>query len=179
MASARQTQERYRQVRSLAYQATARVLRQGLAPQARLTEIGLSALQIYRETWPDAYGLRGHEVQFDWDSLFRHYRRKYSRFEAALWDDDALCGLCYGMPSQGPQHLTLQFMEAYEGEHSLKGLVIDIMHEAANAYAFALGKQELRIEDPVEAAIPLCLRRGFELASETRGRTYYSRKVVP
>ncbi len=170
--------KRYQAVRQIVYDTVAPAIVAAYGTEAQLTMIGPAALEVSREIWPAAHGARGHSDQFRWDEIAHELRNRYDRFEVALWSGEQLCALCAGLPSKGPKYLTIRFMESFEGDHPFKGLVAPIMFDVANAYAVALERQILRLEEPVPTSVPICEDNGFALASEASPLTYYERKVT-
>ena len=67
------------------------------------------------------------------------------------------------MASRGPDNVTLKFIERFPGNNLMKGLIFPLALEAAEAYAVVIGRQRIRLKNPVAGAIPWYLRHDFTL----------------
>ena len=176
-----QAHVRYAERRRASYDSTCEVLREiwpafGLPFQAdavTITHIDSVALAAWYK-WPRSpYG----DANFPWDRIASYVRKSPRRFEAAIWCNGHLCGLCVGKPSRGPENLTLRLLEGCPGPHPLKGLVALIATLCGERWAILLGKQLLKLKNPNPGAVPIYEQLGFSLAERARGATYYSRRV--
>lgn len=77
----------------------------------RLTPIDADALDA-QSRWP-ASPL--HSANFPWREVMEGARRCPRRFEAAIWVEQDLCGLCWGTPSRGRHNVTLKLLEGRHG----------------------------------------------------------------
>jgi hypothetical protein len=140
----------------------------------RLTGIDGHAVNAWRFTWPESpYA----DANFPWDRIARHAWRYPRRFDLAIWYADALCGLCLGKPSEGPDNLTIRLLEGKYGPHPLKGAVALIATVTAERYAAVLGKRLLKIKNASPGAISRYEALGFSLAEPFRGAKYHARSV--
>jgi hypothetical protein len=95
----------------------------------------------------------------------------------AIWADGHLCGMAAGMASCGTDNVTLKFVERLFGDNPLRGLIVPIALEVAEAYAVALGKRRLQLRNPLPGALPWYAEQGFSLDQGIGGATYMARKV--
>jgi hypothetical protein len=140
-------------------------------PSLMLTGIDAATVANWKEHWG--------KVWFPWDALLRDYRSDVDRFEVAIWLGQKVMGMSYGRVSRGPENVTIQFLERFGDETPLKGWVALIVADCADKYAKLLGKQWVKVKDPVPGAIPVYETLGFTLAETLKGRTYYARQVMP
>jgi hypothetical protein len=116
--------------------------------------------------------------EYPWDSLWRDFRPYIDRFEVAIWANGQVCGLALGRPSRGNQNVTIHFVERDMGANNpFGGLVIPVVADVANFYAKALGKELVKVKDPVFGAIPAYLKVGFVPAARIGRTEYLERKV--
>lgn len=101
------------------------------------------------------------------------------RFEVAIWHDERLCGLALGKPSKGTSHNAIYLMEGSPIKHPLNALITRIVIEVGTAYAMALGKEYLRLVDPLEKMIKVYTKRyGFEFkTAKTHPKRFCIKKV--
>ncbi len=149
----------------------------GIPFGAKLSLIGDEEIAHFMATWPEAYGQRGHSRHFPWPALAEHFRARHRRFDGAIWFEDQLCGLCYGMGSKGQENVTLHFLESYEGDHPLVGQIPVLAFLAADMFAIAIGAQRLRRKTAMADMLHRYTRLNFELADSRGSSTYYQRQV--
>jgi hypothetical protein len=135
----------------------------------KLTAINRGYLETWKATWP--------EKAFDWQGIDAHFGKDASRFEACIWYDSELCGLVVGRVSNGPDNVTIHFLEKKRPANPLSRKIALIATEAATRYAKILGKQRVKIMDPVPDAIVVYERLLFVLAKPIGKTTYYERQV--
>lgn len=178
MAATDRKEHQYNGYRLAAYQiavthaltlSQSREITEDLFAGLRITAINDAALSELVRQW--------RKPHFAWTRICGQSRPYVKRFEAALWIDDALEGLCMGRPSHGPDNLTLHFLEQRPSPSRLKGFVADIAFDAAEAYASLLGKRRLKLKDPAAGAVPLYEALGFRFAARYRGVVYYERGI--
>lgn len=133
-----------------------------------LTGIGAYELTDW-QTWPVKH--------FEWQEVVDDFRPYLKRFEIAIWQNAKLLGMAIGRPSDGPDNVTLHFLERRWGENPLKGWIAEIATDATDNYARILGKQWVRLKNPIKEAIPKYESLGFQLAKPIGGNTYYRRQV--
>jgi hypothetical protein len=149
----------------------------GLLPEAAIPPKGL------RFTGIDAAVLQDLDIsrsswQFDWNSIAIHFwRNDPDRFELAIWKEGRLCGLGIGRPSAGPDNVTIHFVERRSDHTVLKGWIAQMVTDTAEAYGKILGKQRLKIKDPLPGAIPHYEDLRFSLAESIGRTTYYAREI--
>lgn len=128
---------------------------------ALINDIAISA---WRTKWLPLY-ISGQTGGWDWASEKRSLRGTISRFEVALWAGPVLCGLAIGKPSDGRSHLSVRLLEGNpDPGHPLKRQVARCLLEAAEEYAYAIEKQELRVINPLVGALPIYQALGFSIA---------------
>jgi hypothetical protein len=99
------------------------------------------------------------------------------RFEVSVWSGETLCGLAVGWTRQA--FCRVDYLEGSpDPAHPLKGSVAVIVSGAATAYATALGKDEIRLMNPIPAVVPHYQGLGFTVANLTDGTPYCSWKRV-
>lgn len=134
------------------------------------SEITAVAFAEYQANW------HGHPQRFndwDWKEWHRGFRNSPSRFEAALWGDNALCGLAIGRLSKGRSHLSVHLLEGSpDSRHPLKGRVRHCILELAEFYADIWDCRTVKLIEPVEQVIPLYVDMGYVVAR--RGHTVIS-----
>jgi hypothetical protein len=116
---------------------------------------------------------------FPWPTLQRQFSPYIDRFEVAVWGDGQVCGLAYGRPSKGAGNVTIHFVERVGGVNNpLKGYIIPIVADTATAYAHLLGKEAVKVKDPVPEAVASYMAVGFVPAPSIGRVTYLERRVV-
>lgn len=135
----------------------------------RLTAIDEAALNSWEATWPDK--------MFDWREIASHFKKDVDRFETAIWFGEELCGLTAGRCSNGPDNVTIHFLERMRPDNPLKGLIALLATETADRYAKILQKQRVKLKDPLPDAIVVYETLGFVVAEPIGRTTYYVRQV--
>jgi hypothetical protein len=165
-------EHRYRDLRRLAFEAA----------ECDLAEAGIEVALRFIDAAALAAsdGWHSRRVTWKWNDLASYWRRgRPERFEVAVWNNGVLCGLALGHPSKGPSHLGLHFIEGGNPNHPLRGELALIVIAAMRSYAVILGKQELRLIDPLPEVIPFyCSPEvGFELVRPDGDRPYCRRRL--
>jgi hypothetical protein len=125
-----------------------------------------------------AYDATAPSWQYEWPEWYRHFwRNDPDRFDVAIWHNRELCGLAAGRPSKGNDNVTIHVLERRRDHLRLKGWIAQIVTDVAEAYAKVLGKQRVKLKDPVQEAIPTYRRLRFELAESIQSIRYYARRV--
>lgn len=118
------------------------------------------------------------EGGFPWRLIWDQVRTTPRRFDVAIWDGPALCGLAVGMASRGKTNVTIKWLERFDsGENFLKGEVAQIVFTAADHYAKIVGAQWLKVRDPLPGTERLYNAMGFSVAPPMRRVAYYQREV--
>jgi hypothetical protein len=140
-----------------------------------LSVIGAFVLDAFREQWAE-HPRRRHA--WPWPEIVQDYRRNApDRFEVAIWSGSVLCGLAIGPTRQA--FCRADYLEgAPVADHPLKGRVTMIVSGALVAYAKALGKTEVRLNDPLPSVVPLYEGYGFTLATPAGEAPYCWWKVA-
>lgn len=135
----------------------------------RLTSIDDTTLDAISEQWGTS--------EFPWRQICGQARPFIRRFEVAIWIGDELEGLCTGRASRGDDNVTIHFLERSPDPSYLKGYIAEIATDAAEAYAFVIGRRRVKLKNPVPGALPVYQTLGFTLAETYRRNTYYERLV--
>lgn len=135
----------------------------------RLTGIDAACLDACDATWGD--------TMFDWQVIDAHFKRDTDRFEVAIWSGETLCGLAMGRSSNGPDNVTIYFLERMRPDNPLRGRVALLATEAADRFAKIQEKQRVKIKDPLPDAIVVYETLRFVLAEPLGRITYYARPV--
>jgi hypothetical protein len=109
--------------------------------------------------------------------VVEHFKRDTHRFEIAIWSGGELAGLSVGGVSDGPDNVTVHFLERCKNHTVLKGWIAQIVTDVAEAYGKVLGKQRVKLKDPTEGAIPIYKELSFSLAESIKKTTYYARRI--
>jgi hypothetical protein len=143
---------------------------QGLTEGLAFTAIDDAAMREWHATQP--------HWEFRWDEIVPHYRRNDTdRFEIAIWKQRELAGLGIGRVSNGPDNVTIHFLERCKIHTALKGFVAQIVTDSAEFYGKVLGKQRVKLKDPVEGAIAVYEKLRFSLAENIGKTKYYARSI--
>lgn len=149
-ASHKAAEEKYRNIRALAYEITMEELPYQDKKSILLREITDSAIISFNSL----SGLNQRKVDWDWKFGAQMYRKRYpNRFELALWHNNNVCGLSLGRPSCNGSRVRLDFIERVSGSNALKGRVTPIAVTAYEVYARLIGATQIRIIKPAEALI--------------------------
>jgi hypothetical protein len=124
------------------------------------------------------HAMRAH-WNFPWDEIVTHFRKDTHRFEIAVWKDAQVAGLGIGGVSDGPDNVTIHFLERCQNHTPLKGWIAQIVTDAATVYGKILGKQRVKLKDPLPGARPTYEKLGFSLAENIGKTTYYERRISP
>ena len=143
-------EDKYHNIRSLAYEITMEELPYQDKSLILLSEITDSAIHSFNS-------LSNHsERQVDWDWKFgaEMYRKRYpNRFELAIWYNNNVCGLSLGRPSYNGTRVRLDFIERIATKNPLVGRVTPIAVTAYEVYARLIDASQVRIIQPAEALI--------------------------
>jgi hypothetical protein len=175
--------ERYAGYRGEAYAATAETVREWLHADGRdvrsleLSEIDETALECWEIAWPRFHPGAHYDGNFPWRAIAQQIRPTPRRFDLAIWLDFGLCGLCAGMASKNDAHVAINFIERFHGPNPLKGLIVPIAVECADAYAYILGKRTLKVRNPLDGVLPTYEALGFELVRPRKVAPYCVRGV--
>lgn len=167
---------RYEEYRQVAREAAHRYV--GTTPvwnseeekrSVRLTAITGPCLDAWDASWGDK--------MFNWREIDAHFKRDTDRFEVAIWSGGILCGLAAGRSSNGPDNVTIHFLERRRPDNPLRGRIALLATEAADRYAKVQQKQRVKIKDPLDDAIVVYRALRFVLAEPLGQITYYERPV--
>lgn len=122
------------------------------------------------------------EGNFPWSDIFQQVRRTPRRFDIAIWDGQALCGMACGMVSRGRMHLTVKWLERFRTDcmfesPGLKGFVAELALTAADHYAAILGCDAVRLKNPLSGTEKLYDALGFVTQERQNGHLYLVRNV--
>lgn len=159
----------YRQVaREATYNAARGTLPENMISGLSLSEIDDPALDIFIATW---------DGEYDWQYLANRFRSDSHRLELAIWHDENLCGLTFGGISDGPENVTIRFLERRFWDCPLAGHVAEIATDFADNYAKVLGKQWVKLKEPTVQAVPIYTRLGFTNGKTLKSVRYMERAV--
>jgi len=149
-ASHKIAEEKYKQIRRIAYEITEEELPYQDKKSISLTEITNLAL-VKAKVWSFSEHRR---VDWDWSSGSNTYKKRYpNRFELAVWYNNVLCGLSVGRPSFHGSRVRLDFIERSPGINPLTGRVTPISTTAFEVYARLIDAKQIRIMFPKPALI--------------------------
>lgn len=149
-ASHKIAEDKYRNIRAIAYEITMEELPYQDKSSIVLSEITDSAIFSFNSL------SRNLERKVDWDWKFgaQMYRNRYpNRFELAVWYNNTVCGLSLGRPSYNGTRVRLDFIERVSGVNALKGRVTPIAVTAYEVYARLINASQVRIINPAQALI--------------------------
>jgi hypothetical protein len=127
------------------------------------TQFDQSTWRCWETEWQENPWRRN---DWDWRDFQREYINSPSRFEAALWNGDTLCGMAIGVLSRGREHLSVKLLEGSpDASHPLKGRVRHCLLPLAEAYANSHLCQRVRLLDPLDPVIPLYAEMGYSLVN--------------
>lgn len=155
-----EAERRYATYRQLAYQdVTGRVQ---LPKRYKLDGIGFDALRAFQSVWLS----HKRKVSWNWlDEVRRWKRTDHSRLELAIWQEGALCGLMIGKTSKRKTILYVLGIEGAPYQHPLKGKIIPLSVEVAEAYAVVIGAKQVRIDRPAPSLIEKYEKLGYTYRS--------------
>jgi hypothetical protein len=175
IASRQATETRYAGQRAAAFKRAEDILGQEQA-QAPITlrAITPETLATFGTQWQD-HAQRLYP--WPWHQMAGDYRRNEpTRFEAAVWSAETLCGLALGRLRA--RYCSLDYIEGSPAPaHPLRGMVIPAVLTALTAYAVALGRAEIRLIDPFPALVPRYENLGFMLATPKREARYWWKEI--
>jgi hypothetical protein len=108
---------------------------------------------------------------FPWRRIVGQARPYFRRFELALWYRNDLYGLAVGRASRGPDNVTIHFLERASGNNPFAGYFAQIVVDSADRYAKLLGRQRVKLKNPVPGVVPIYRALGFSVAESSKGNT--------
>lgn len=152
-------------------------------------EIKAAELVKYRLMPPEAALCRLRDIDdaaiaaaatwyFPWKRIMGQTRPYFRRFEAALWCGGNLYGLVAGRASRGPDNITVHFLERASSDNPFAGYFARIAFDAADNYAKLIGRQRVKLKNPVAGVIPTYQAMNFSIAETIKGNIYYARQVM-
>lgn len=150
------------------------VAKSGLGANVRCEIIAGAARSAFTETW---LGHQGRPVDWDWAALSARFQNNHPKcFNAAIWHDETLCGLAIGAVNRD-RFVAVDFLEGNpDPRHPLKGQVIEITLNMAEAYRRLIGVPELRLHHVDPDLISLYEMLGFALAPDLAGSHHMVRR---
>lgn len=164
LATHMDAEQRYTKIRQAVFEelnkellrSEQRIFRAGLIDSAALSQSRLWNLSSRRK------------VNWDWVEGYSAFRFRHpKRFEMALWYNNTLASLSLGRPTYQGARLRLDFIEGNPDKPS-HVKVFEPTFLAMVAYAHALGTNELRIMNPINAEVRSYYER-FGFAYVSRG----------
>ncbi|WP_445355699.1 hypothetical protein ACJJI5_05025 [Microbulbifer sp. EKSA008] len=161
---------RYESYRQMVREHVKEAIPYGDASQIHLS--GLDSRAINQAKLWDTIPER--RTNFDWETDTRIYRKMYpKRFELAIWYQNRLESLSLGRPSFKGTRLRLELIERVAGYSMLKGRSFAITELALIAYANLLGADEIRIMQPINAAVrDFYVQKGYSYVPSTGARHF-------
>lgn len=148
--------EMVRQIsREVAYEQLSPVLKNRFGQAILRGNIGLDGFTFEAQRKLKSWERSGsRRVAWDWDEVTKSYRTHLKRFKLSIWFKDLeLSGASIGRPTWSGGKLRLDYIESHPMGTPLDGLVTDISVAAGVVYANAIGATQLRIMNPVNAAV--------------------------
>ncbi len=149
--------------RATALRKAEELFRPVVAPSPiRFRAITLETFAACDAEWRDCPERR---YPWPWHEMAGDYRRNEpTRFEVAVWGGEVLCGLAIGW--QRTKFCSVDYIEGSPlPVHPLRGNVLSAVLTALTAYAVVLGRQEIRLIDPLPELVPRYEYLGFALAT--------------
>jgi hypothetical protein len=169
----------YAQLRSDTYQQVLLDVARFLdKPLTDLTGITHHAVASWEQQWLPGMPQGLPWSDWDWKAEISNWSRQHDRFELAIWSGSSLCGLAIGKPSGSRENLSIYAMQGCpDATHPLKGRILTIVIEVAEAYGTALKCKELRFVSPLAGAISRYAARGFRLETPRNAPSYCVRPL--
>lgn len=119
-----------------------------------LASIKADAIEYAQFKWSKYYdGDTFCALPVTWERLYHSFSAKSAHFNVAVWQDlpdgKVLRGLCFGKPSSGKTHLTINWLERSPEPDCFKGGVLLPILSCAEEYAKLLGCERVLIKGPV------------------------------
>jgi len=128
--------------------------------RVRFEAIDALALNAY-EKWLDPH--------FSWQEVVKWKAREPMTFDLAIWFDQELCGLCFANPDQSRLRVKIVRLEGQPGtDHPLKSRIATFALTAVTHFARIIGSEQIEIQEPLPAVVPLYRQLGFEFDAEGR-----------
>lgn len=129
-----------------------------------LTGIDQRALDAWEAQWVPAASPGQPWSTWNWKTEAKNWYKCIDRFEVAIWSEGCLCGLAIGKPSDRRNNLSVYLMQGCPIEdHPLKGKILGIVLDVAEAYGTALSCRELRLVQPLRGMLPYYRKLDFRL----------------
>lgn len=120
-----------------------------------LASIKSDAIEYAEFKWSKYYDGDTHSaLPVKWERLYYSYSAKLAHFNIAVWQDLAdgkiLRGLCFGKPSRGKTHLTINWLERSPEPDYFKGGILLPILACAEEYAKLLGCKRIFVKDALD-----------------------------
>ncbi len=170
LATHRDAEDRYTKIRQAVLNEINKDLRQNNGTDLTAKLIDQTALS-QSKNWELS---KRRRVDWEWVDGYSAFRYRHpKRFEMALWNGLTLISLSLGRPTYNGTKLRLDFIEGNPDKpKSIK--VFEYTFLAMAGYAQALGADELRVMNPINAAVKHYYE-SFGLVYVTRGDYLYIR----
>lgn len=153
-----------------------------LRKEIRLTRINNDTLRIWSETWRDYNKRIPPNGGWDWIDKTKLHKKKFDKKLldfAILSENKELCGLVLCTRSNSHEIMYIRYMEgSIYDNHSLKGLIFNIVDTVCMSYAEIYNTKKIRIVDPVNTLIPYYDLKGYVLKKGLFNRNKYCEKGV-
>jgi len=126
--------------------------------------IDAGAIRAWRDAW--------HGMGFDWEVIVRAYRKRYARFDTAIWSDGNLCGLAIGRVSPARTAISVNFVQGAPYAHALRGDILSITVDVALMLGKFYDSTIVRFTEPVPRVRDMLALRGFTYVARRFGMLY-------
>lgn len=126
--------------------------------------INAGALRAWRDVWGG--------MGFDWETIAKAYRKRYARFDSAIWSEGNLCGLAMGRVSPARTAVSVNFIQGAPYEHAFRGDILRITVELAMTLGKFYDSNLVRFTEPVPRVREMLAPLGFTYVAQRYGMLY-------
>lgn len=155
-------ENKYQSLRTQAITTAQASLPSSLKDVVSLRHIDAEAL-LQAKIWEARRHGLGNAVPWSFANDYQDWSaRRPDRLDVATWSKTTLCGLAIGIPTKTGKSMRLDVIEANPDKTLLSGQVFNIAMTAFEAYADAIGANQIKIMRPVnQKLISLYQQKGF------------------
>jgi len=107
------------------------------------------------------------ECGFPWYDSPGVIKNDGRHLDLSLWYGDLLCGLCFATPSGKRTLVRIRLLEGHpgreNGQHPLKGRVVELCVLAVTQYCKIIGAELIEIDSPLPGAVPVYIENEFQM----------------